>query len=214
MSQNLTLSAAVRTETGKAEMRRMRRLSGMVPAVVYGGKEEPQNIMLKENEVLKAFSMEGIRSHVIDLVIDGKSTPVLVKDSCPHPTKPKILHIDFFRLDLTKPVTMSIPVHFVGEDQAPGAKQGGVVSHLITEVELTGMAKNLPEFIEVDISAMEMGDKLHLSDVKLPSNVEFSQLIDDEHNPTVVAISKPQAEAPAEDDSAAAEEGDAAEGDA
>jgi len=207
MSKNYTLSAELRTEVGKAEVRRLRRLTGMVPAIVYGGKAEPQNIKLKENEVLKAFSTEGIRSQVLELTVDGKATPVLIKDSRAHPTKPKIMHIDFLRVDVNKPVTMSIQLHFIGEEDAPGAKEGGVVSHAMTEVEISGLPRHLPEFIEVDISALGMGEGLHLSDVKLPANITLTHEIDDEHNPSVVTINQPKAEV----DAAEGEEADGEE---
>jgi large subunit ribosomal protein L25 len=208
MSNNLTLSAEVRTGVGKAAVRRLRRQSGMVPAIVYGGGQKPQNIQLRENEVLKAFSQEGIRSQILDLSIAGESTPVLVKDARPHPTKPKIMHIDFMRVDINKPVTMSIPLHFIGEQNAPGAKEGGVISHIMTEIELTGLPKDLPEFIEIDISGLEIGGGFHVSDIKLPPHVKLAHAIDADHDSSVVHISKARVESEAASESAASSQGD------
>jgi large subunit ribosomal protein L25 len=218
MSTNLALSAELRTEVGKADVRRLRRLAGMVPAIVYGGKAEPQNIKLKENEVLKAFSHEGIRSQVLELTVAGEPTAVIVKDSRAHPTKPKIMHIDFLRVDVNQPVTMAIPLHFIGEENAPGAKEGGVISHAMSDLEISGLPKHLPEFIEVDISGLGMGEGLHLSDIKLPANISLTVEIDEEHNPSVVHINQPKAEVEEEApegeeaaaDDAAKEKGDAA----
>lgn len=215
MSKNLTLSAELRTEIGKADVRRLRRLTAMVPAIVYGGKNEPQNIKLKGNEVLKAFSMDGIRSQIIDLVVEGKTVPVLIKDSRAHPTKPKIMHIDFLRVDISKPIVMSIPLHFIGAEDAPGSKEGGIVSHTVTELEIEGLAQHLPESIDVDISGLGMDERLHLSDITIPANIKLTQEIDEEHNPSIVAISKPREEVEEETEGGEAAEGDTpAEGNA
>ena len=210
MTNNYTLSAVTRTEVGKAQVGRLRRLAGMVPAVVYGEKKDPQSIKLKENEVLKAFSAEGIYSQVWDLTIDGKENTVIVKSVRHHPTKPKVLHIDFQHIAMNKPITVSVPLHFLGQEDAPGQKAGGVVSHVITELSVTCLPNNLPEFIAVDISSLELEGSLSLLDIKLPENVEHAQgEIDKEHNLSVVAIHKPRVEAEpvenaadAEDDSA------------
>jgi large subunit ribosomal protein L25 len=195
MSKNFTLSAELRTRVGKAEVRRLRRETGMVPAILYGSKEgKPQNIQLKENEVLKAFSIEGIRSQILELNIAGKSTPVVIKDSRAHPTKPKILHIDFMRVDVNKPIIISIPLHFIGAEEAPGAKEGGIISHAMNDLEISGLPKHLPSFIEVDISALQVGEGLHLSDIKLPPHISLVHEVDEEHNPSVVHINKPRVE--------------------
>lgn len=195
MSSNLALSAELRTEVGKAEVRRLRRSTGAVPAIVYGAGKAPQNIKLKENEVLKTFSHEGIRSQILELTVAGEPTAVIIKDFRSHPTKPKIMHIDFMRVDMSKPVVMSIPLHFIGEDIAPGAKSGGMISHTMTDIQVSGLPKHLPEYIEVDISCLEVGQGLHLSDIKLPANISLTTHIDEDHNPSVVHISKPKAEA-------------------
>lgn len=207
------LTATNRKETGKADIRRLRRLDNMVPAIIYGGKEEPQNIKLPENEVLKAFSMDGIRSQVFELNLEGKATPVIVKDSQAHPTKPKIMHIDFLRVDMNKPVTMAIPLNFIGDDVAPGIKEGGLISHTMTELELTGLPNNLPESIEVDISEMHLGDRLHITDIKLPANVSLASAVDTEHDASVVVINKPKAEVEETDEAAADGSAEKAEGD-
>ena len=218
MSENFKLSAELRTKVGKAEVRRLRRETGMVPAILYGAKGEAQNIQLKENEVLKAFSIEGIRSHVIELSVAGKSTAAIIRDSRAHPTKPKIMHIDFMRVDVNKPIVMSIPLHFIGAEDAPGAKEGGVISHAMNDLEISGLPKHLPNFIEVDISALQIGEGLHLSDIKLPAHISLVHEVDEEHNPSVVHITKPRVDVESEteddqgeeaaDQEASQEEGD------
>jgi large subunit ribosomal protein L25 len=213
MSNNFKLSAELRIKAGKAEVRRLRRQSGMVPAILYGAKSEPLSIQLKENEVLKAFSMDGIRSHVIELNLAGKITSVVIKDSRAHPTKPKIMHIDFMRVDLNKPIIMSIPLHFVGAEEAPGVKEGGIVLHTMNDLEISGLSKHLPDSIQVDISALQMGEGLHLSDIKLPENISLVHKVDEEYNPSVVHITKPRANVENDEEAVQSEEGPSTEDD-
>jgi len=182
------LEAESRTDKGKGASRRLRR-DGMVPAVIYGGSEEPQSIKLVHSEILKRLDHEAFYSHILTVKVDGKSSKTILRDMQRHPAKPVIMHMDFMRIDESKPIRVHVPLHFLGVDVAPGAKAGGLVSHDVTEVALEVLPKHLPEYIEVDISAMDIGDSLHLTDLKLPETGSLVELARGEgHDLPVVSI--------------------------
>ena len=170
----IMLEAETRADKGKGASRRLRRLENKVPAVLYGGTKEPQAIHLLHNKVVKALETESIYSSVFDLKINGKVEHVILKDLQRHPYKPVILHMDLQRVSAKDVLVKMIPLHFVNQDDAPGVKNGGLVNHTMTQVEVRCQAKYLPEFIEVDMSKMALNDVLHMSDLKLPSNVHLA----------------------------------------
>ena len=212
------LQAQLRTETGTSDMRRARRLEDAVPAIVYGGDKEPEMLSLSQRMVLKALENEAFYSSILTLDIDGKKEKVILKDIQRHPYKPKVLHMDFFRVSAKEKLTMTVPLHFVGQEEAPGAQEGGVVSHQISEVEVRCLPADLPEFIEVNISHLGMNDIFHLSHIKMPKGVELvdAALIkeDPTHDHAVVSIHPPRKEEPTPEELEAAEavEGEEAEG--
>jgi large subunit ribosomal protein L25 len=182
------LEAESRSDNGKGASRRLRR-DGMVPAVIYGGSEEPQSIKLVHSEILKRLDHEAFYSHILTVNIDGKPSKTILRDMQRHPAKPVIMHMDFMRVDENKPIRVHVPLHFIGADVAPGAKAGGLVSHDLVEVALEVLPKHLPEYIELDISAMEIGDSLHLSDLKLPETGSLVELARGEgHDLPIVSI--------------------------
>ena len=182
------LEAESRSDNGKGASRRLRR-DGMVPAVIYGGSEEPQSIKLVHSEILKRLDHEAFYSHILTVNIDGKPSKTILRDMQRHPAKPVIMHMDFMRVDENKPIRVHVPLHFIGADVAPGSKAGGLVSHDLVEVALEVLPKHLPEYIEVDISAMEIGDSLHLSDLKLPETGSLVELARGEgHDLPIVSI--------------------------
>ena len=182
------LEAESRSDKGKGASRRLRR-DGMVPAVIYGGSEEPQSIKLVHSEILKRLEHEAFYSHILTVNVDGKPSKTILRDMQRHPAKPVIMHMDFMRVDESKPIRVHVPLHFIGEDVAPGAKEGGLISHDLVEVALEVLPKHLPEYIEVDISAMDIGDSLHLSDLKLPETGSLVELARGEgHDLPVVSI--------------------------
>ncbi|HHH45327.1 MAG TPA: 50S ribosomal protein L25/general stress protein Ctc [Gammaproteobacteria bacterium] len=211
------LDAESRSDKGKGASRRLRR-EGMVPAVIYGGSEEPQSIKLVHSEILKRLDHEAFYSHILTVNVDGKPSKTVLRDMQRHPAKPVIMHMDFMRIDESKPIRVNVPLHFVGGDVAPGVKAGGLISHDLTEVALEVLPNHLPEYIEVDISAMEVGDILHLTDLKLPESGNLVELgRGDGHDLPVVSIHvrRGGADADAEEggEEAAAEGGEeAAEG--
>ncbi|SQG00227.1 ribosomal 5S rRNA E-loop binding protein Ctc/L25/TL5 [Paucimonas lemoignei] len=171
---DFTLNAELRSDLGKGASRRLRRLASLVPAVVYGGSKAPESISLLAKEVAKLLENEASYSHIIELTVDGKKQNVIIKALQRHPAKGHVMHADFVRVVAGQKLTAIVPVHFIGEE-AP-VKKGGEVSHVTSELEVTCLPKDLPEFIEVDVSALEIGSIVHLSDLKAPKGVEFVAL--------------------------------------
>ena len=185
------LDASIHTDLGKGASRRLRR-EEKLPGIIYGGEEAPVSITLDHNKVNNAADFEAFYSHVLTLNVDGKATEVLVKDMQRHPYKPKIMHIDFQRVVAGQDVHTNVPLHFVNEEKSAAVKAGGIAEHHVTEIEVTCLPKDLPEFIEVDMAAVEMGQTLHLSDLTLPAGVASVELAkDDETHDLAVVTVKP-----------------------
>jgi len=192
MTTNFELSAKARTEMGKGASRRLRREADLTPAIVYGAGKEPVSITLQHKDIVKALKSEAFYTQIIKLSIDGKAEQVVVKDIQRHPYKPVVMHMDFLRIKAGEKVMMHVPLHFIGEDVAPGVKLGGgIFSHLVTEVEVICLPKDLPEFIEVDVSKLELDQLLHLSDIKVSKAITFNALAHD-NDLAIVSIHKPR----------------------
>ncbi|MHA4976310.1 50S ribosomal protein L25/general stress protein Ctc [Pseudomonas extremorientalis] len=170
---DFTLNAQARTDLGKGASRRLRHAAN-IPAVVYGGNKPAESVTILAKEIAKLFENEAAYSHVIELNVDGAKQNVIVKAMQRHPSKQFIMHADFVRVVAGQKLTAIVPVHFVGEE-AP-VKKGGEISHVVNEIEVTCLPKDLPEFIEVDLANAEIGDIIHLSDLKAPKGVEFVAL--------------------------------------
>lgn len=170
---DFTLNAQVRTDLGKGASRRLRH-SLNTPAVVYGGDKPAESVTILAKELTKLFENEAAFSHVIELNIDGAKQNVVVKAMQRHPAKQFIMHADFVRVVAGQKLTAKVPVHFINEE-AP-VKKGGEISHVVAEIEVSCEAKDLPEFIEVDLANAEIGSIIHLSDLKAPKGVEFVAL--------------------------------------
>ncbi|MBA1443475.1 MAG: 50S ribosomal protein L25/general stress protein Ctc [Gammaproteobacteria bacterium] len=173
MSVSFEINAQSRTDAGKGASRRLRH-QGAVPGIIYGADKEPSMITMVHNELAHALENEAFYSHILDLKLDGKSEQVVIKDLQRHPAKPFIMHVDFQRVNMNEKLRMHAPLHFINEDSSPGAKMGGNFSHSLTDVEITCLPKDLPEFIEVDMADMEIGDSVHLSGLQLPDGVELT----------------------------------------
>jgi large subunit ribosomal protein L25 len=186
MSANFEVTAESRTDTGKGASRRLRR-SGMLPGVVYGAHKEPSMISLKHHELVHALENEAFYSNLLALKIDGKTETVVLKDLQRHPAKPFILHVDFQRVQADEKIRLHVPIHFVNEESCPGIKEGGQASHVMSDVEVTCLPKDLPEFIEVDMSTLAMGAILHTSELSLPAGVELAAS-DTGEDPIVLTI--------------------------
>ncbi len=177
MTVEFALNAEVRSDLGKGASRRLRRNVAMVPAVVYGGDKAPQSISLLAKELAKLLENEAAFSHVLSLNVAGTQENVLIKALQRHPAKGYVVHADFVRVVAGQKLTAHVPLHFINEASSVGVKQqGGEVSHTISEVEVSCQPQDLPEFIEVDLAKVEVGQIVHLSDIKLPKGVELVAL--------------------------------------
>jgi large subunit ribosomal protein L25 len=205
------LAAQGRTDQGKGASRRLRR-AGNVPAIVYGAGQPPQNIQFEHNTLALAARNEWFTSAILDLLIDGDRQKVLLRDVQKHPFKPQLLHLDFLRINENEAIRVRVPLHFVNQEKSPAGKASGVVvSHAMTEVEVSCLPKDLPEFIEVDLVELKLGDIVHVSDIKLPAGVEIPELkFGKEHDHPVVTAQEIREEAEAVE--AAAEGAAPAEG--
>jgi large subunit ribosomal protein L25 len=207
MATNHKLTATSRKVEGKGASRRL-RLAGKVPGIVYGAGQAPQAIEVLHNDVLLGSRFESFYSSVIDLTVDGKVQKVLIKDWQKHPFKQLMLHMDFLRVNENEAVKVAVPVHFLNQEKSPAGKTAGlVISHNLTEVTVSCLPKDLPEFIELDLAKLAAGDIVHLSDLKLPAGVEIPELgLGKEHDVAVVTVASIQEEV---DPEAPAAEGDA-----
>lgn len=187
MSEEFNLIAEMRDDQGKGASRRLRR-QGKVPAIIYGAGREPRSLMFDHNKVLQQLEDPSFYSSILNIKVGDKSRAAIVKDIQRHPAKRRILHIDLQRIVEDEKIKMQIPIHYLGEEEAVGVKLGGgTVSKLMTELEISCLPKDLPEFLEVDISELELDQMLNVSDIKLPEGTEISDLII-EQNPAIVSI--------------------------
>lgn len=195
MSQEFLIEAFPRGDQGRGASRRLRREERKIPAIIYGGKKEAVSISIWHNELKKALENEAFFSHILTIELEGKKESVILKDLQRHPYKPLLTHADFLRVDKDHEIHVNVPLHFLNEETAPAIKlQGGVANHQINEVEVICLPQNLPEFLEVDMTAVEMDQVVHLSDLKLPKGVRIAALLQGEdHDLPVVAIHKPRA---------------------
>jgi large subunit ribosomal protein L25 len=207
MSEVYEVPAQPRSDTGKGASRRLRR-RGLVPGIVYGGNSEPEMISVPHNELERQLEYEAFYSSLLDLKLDDKTTKVVLKDLQRHPAKPFLLHVDFLRVSRGDKLRLTIPIHFVNEETCPGVKMGGTVSHNVTEIEVSCLPGDLPEYLTVDMSQMDMGDVVHVSELQLPEKVELTHSLDPET--PVVSIYSPQAESSTSEEGAGDEADDTA----
>ena len=206
---SISINAVKRDVKGTGASRRARR-AGNVPGVVYGGGKDAVNLEMNHKELFLQFRHEAFHASILDLILDGKKESVLLRDYQMHPVRNTIQHIDFQRVSATEKIHVKVPFHFINADTAPGVKLGGgIVAHILTEAEVSCLPKDLPEFVEVDLAALEMGHSVHLSQITLAKGVEFVALAHG-NDAAVAAIAKtrggvsddaadaPAADAPAE----------------
>ena len=187
------LSVEPRTALGRTGSRRLRK-TGKVPAIVYGGGEAPESMVLDHNTLSHQMNREAFFTSILTLKIGAKSQQVVVKDVQRHPVKPLIMHLDFQRIREDEEITLTVPIHFLNEADAKGVKeQGGVVDHLLSEVEVECLPRYLPEYLEIDVTALELNQIYHLSDIKLPEGVSLVALKHGRDEP-LVAVNPPREE--------------------
>lgn len=190
MVGSFEFDAVVRTRTGKGDARRTRR-AGKVPAILYGGRADPVGLVLDHNEVVKRLANEAVYSHVLTVRYDGKAEKAVLKGLQRHPSRPVIMHMDFQRVSESEKLRVHVPLHFINQDISIGAKRGGVVTHNMVEVEVICLPQHLPEYIEVDLAGVDIGQTVRLSDLKVPAGVELAALVqgvDVDHDRSVATI--------------------------
>ncbi|MCL6270345.1 50S ribosomal protein L25/general stress protein Ctc [Sansalvadorimonas sp. 2012CJ34-2] len=182
------LNVEARKDVGKGASRRLRH-ADLVPGIIYGGEEAPVQITLDGKAVRKVLEAEAFYSSIVTLSVEGKAQQAILKDIQRHPAKGHAMHMDFLRVDATHEVTTTVPLHFINEETSVGVKAGGAVAHNLNEVEVRCLPADLPEFIEVDMAAVELGASLHLSDLVVPAGVTLVKLAHgEEHDLPVVSI--------------------------
>jgi large subunit ribosomal protein L25 len=170
-SFTMKVVAFPRNEQGSGASRRLRR-AGQTPGIVYGGTDAPVAIALDHNALFHALKKETFHSSILDMEIEGKVQQVLLRDFQMHAFKQQVMHVDFQRVDASQKIHVKVPLHFINAEVSPAVKlSGGIISHVATELDITCLPKDLPEFIEVDLANMEVGGSIHVSDLKLPQGV-------------------------------------------
>ncbi len=200
---NIEFTAFPRTSEGRGASRRMRR-TGKAPGIVYGGTAKPTPIELDHNALFHALRNEAFHSSILTMKLDGAATRVLLRDVQMHPFRNEILHVDFQRVDENRKIHMKVPLHFVNGETSPAVKlSGAIISHVTPDLDVSCLPKDLPEFIEVDLSQLEVGHSIHVSAVKLPPGVTV--VSHGRMDPVVAAAIVPRAHAEAGEAAAGAE---------
>lgn len=187
----IEIKAIVRELKGTGASRRLRH-AGKTPGVLYGGDKEATSLEIDSKELFMQFRHEAFHASILTLNLAGKKEAVILRDFQMHPVRNNIVHIDFQRINENEKISVKVPFHFINEETAPGVKlEGGLISHIMTEIDISCLPKDLPQYIEVDMSALSIGDSIHLSEVKVPEGVELTTL-SDENDPAITSISKPK----------------------
>ncbi|MHB8717238.1 MAG: 50S ribosomal protein L25/general stress protein Ctc [Sulfuricaulis sp.] len=218
MSTKFELTAEPRAAKGTGASRRLRRL-GKVPAILYGAGKEPTMVALDHNVMTRHLANEKFHTSILTVTVGNEKDQAILRDWYMHPYKPIVMHVDLQRISATEKIHMKVPLHFEGQDVAPGVKvDGGIVTHLMSEVDITCLPKDLPEFLTVDMSALHINESVHLSNIKLPEGVAITSLAHGGDDLAVGAITTIRvveeevpvaAAAPAEGEAAAPAEGEA-----
>ena len=193
MSANFELNATAREVKGTTASRKLRR-GGQVPAMVYGAGKKNQRLLLDSNEISHSLGIEAFHSAIVSLNTESGAEQVILREVQMHPHRPLVMHVDFQRVKATEKLHMNVPLHFEGADDAPGVKvDGGILSYLMTEFDITCLPKDLPEYIAVDVSNLGINESIHLSSVTLPEGVEFTATaVHEGDDPTVATITPPK----------------------
>jgi large subunit ribosomal protein L25 len=188
------LNAELRTDKGKGASRRLRRNADMIPAIIYGAGKDPLPLTLAHKDIQKACQNEAFFSRIITIIADGSSQQAIVKDLQRHPAKDRIMHADFLRIQMDQAITVEVPLHFMNEDSCLGVRQGGGnVSHNMTSIEISCLPGDLPEYIEVNIEDLDLGDAIHMSGLMLPDGLSIPSLQQGaDHDHVVVSVNAPK----------------------
>ena len=219
MANDYSLTATSRTDLGKGASRRLRR-EELIPAIVYGGDSDPVSVTLKSNEMTRNLMEESFYASLITLNIEGTEETVILRDLHRHPYKAIIMHADFQRVNAKEALTVTVPFHFINEETATGVKMGGgIINHVMNEVEISCLPKDIPEYIEIDIAELDLHESIHLSAVKFPEGVRATMLIvgegeEESENASLPVVSIYEPRAASADEDIASEESAASSDDA
>ena len=187
MASEFELNAEPRADLGKGASRRLRLNGDMVPAIIYGGADAPESISIPHKDLMKATENEAFFSHILTINVGGKKESAIIKDLQRHPAKPRIMHADFQRTVRDQALSVDVPLHFINEEICVGVKSsGGLISHNMTVVKIACLPKDLPEYIEVDVSGVNVGEAIHMSELKLPEGVAIPELAQGKDHDQVV----------------------------
>jgi large subunit ribosomal protein L25 len=207
----IEINAKERKSKGTGASRRLRH-EGTTPGILYGGVKDSISLEIDTKELFMQFRHEAFHASILTLNLEGKKESVILRDFQMHPVRNNIQHIDFQRINENEKINVKVPFHFVNEDTAPGVKiEGGLVSHIMTEIDISCLPKDLPQYIEVDLGELAMGESIHLSEITVPEGVELTSLTD-ENDPAITSISKPKVVVEEEIVTEASEEGEEVEG--
>ena len=207
----IEINAKERKSKGTGASRRLRHI-GTTPGILYGGEKGSISLEIDSKELFMQFRHEAFHASILSLNLEGKKESVILRDFQMHPVRNNIQHIDFQRINENEKISVKVPFHFINEDTAPGVKiEGGLVSHIMTEIDISCLPKDLPQYIEVDLGELAMGESIHLSEITVPEGVELTSLTD-ENDPAITSISKPKVVVEEEIVTEASEEGEEVEG--
>jgi len=208
MSDQFEINAEVREDMGKGASRRLRRLADQVPAIIYGGKKDPQPLTLIRKDLEKALENEAFYSHVLTINVGKSKEKAILKDLQRHPARDSVMHADFLRVDDKTMVKVNVPIHFLNEDNCHGVKvEGGMIQHQATDVEVQCLPGDIPEYLEVDMLNVATGQIVHLSEITLPEGVTSMALaLGDDHDLAIASVNAPKGTADDDEDAAPAED--------
>lgn len=205
----IEVTAFPRNSNGTGPARRMRK-TGRVPGVVYGAGKSSQAIELDHNALARHLKMEAFHASILDMTVEGSREKVLLRDVQWHPWRAEVLHVDFQRVAADRKIHMKVPLHFMHADTCPGVKDGGIVSHVMNDIDVQCLPDDLPEYIEVDLAALTVGQTVHVSELAMPKGVELVARLSKD-NPVVVTVTLPRAAIEEPSAAAATAEGAAAD---
>jgi large subunit ribosomal protein L25 len=205
MSDQFELTAELREDKGKGASRRLRRLADQIPAIIYGGDKDPQPLTMIRKDLEKALENEAVFSQVLTINVGSEPQKAILKDLQRHPSKDRVMHADFLRVDEKTLVKVNVPIHFLNEEACIGVKlQGGIIQHQANDIEVQCLPGDIPEYIEVDMLNVETGDIIHLSDITLPEGVTSMALaLGEDHDLAIASVIAPKGAAADEGEEAA-----------
>lgn len=210
MSDEFELVVQLRTDKGKGASRRLRRTEDLIPAIMYGAGKDPELLSIPHKDLHKALENEAFFSHIVTINTGESKAKAIIKDLQRHPAKDRIMHVDFYRVSMDQKITVEVPIHFINEEDCVGVKLGdGAISHLLSVLEINCLPNDLPEFIEVDVAELNVGDSIYLSQIALPEGAEILALAQEGHDNAVVSVHMARVQEEVEE---AAPEAAAAEG--